>query len=592
MRIKGLDYLRVYGISIILIYHIFKEILPAGFLGVNIMFVLSGFLVSFHLLDEVYKDEKIDLVAYYKKRFIRIFPGVLFMIFVVSLMAFAINKDFTVSYFDQFIASLSFTSNYYEILSGGSYESQFVKHLFLHTWFLAIEVHFYLLWPILTNFIYKMSKGSKNVKKTFSNRFFLTSLILYILSLGLTIGMTVLDKNRSFVYFSDFTRLSSFFMGAFVACFVKRFGYRKIPYKEASLGAGLIILLMSFSLSYDMKITYILGFFLTDLLTIIAILAAVSNEDVEEVRPVKKIAPYTYSIYLLHWPVFVIMESAFDKPTALLMTIIVTGILVMINYHIFEPVFKGEEIELRIFKIDPSTRARIITLVSVMAISFVSAIGLSYASDDMVSLEKQIWISSLKQDLGQIDKDKEEIDKQIYENENPDEILKDKEVTTTIIGDSVLLGNREYIEEKIQGTSVDAEGYRLLETAPDIIEEYKNEGRLGEIVVLSLGTNAVEDPERSLERVIKALPEKTKLVLVSCFDDRYDHPHRVSLAMKKLSDKYKFVTYMPWEEEAMDHPEYYEGTDGVHFYGIKDAYDAYNKLLQKAILEASKKEGK
>lgn len=592
MRIKGLDYLRVYGISIILIYHIFKEILPAGFLGVNIMFVLSGFLVSFHLLDEVYRDEKIDLVDYYKKRFIRIFPGVLFMIFVVSLMAFAINKDFTVNYFDQFIATLSFTSNYYEILSGGSYESQFVKHLFLHTWFLAIEVHFYLLWPILTNFIYKMSKGSKNVKKTFSNRFFLTSLILYILSLGLTIGMTALDKNRSFVYFSDFTRLSSFFMGAFVACFVKRFGYRKIPYKEASIGAGLIILIMSFALSYDMKITYILGFFLTDLLTIIAILAAVSNEDIEEVRPVKKIAPYTYSIYLLHWPVFVIMESAFDKPTALLMTIIVTGILVMINYHIFEPIFKGEALDFRVLKINPSTRARIISLVSVMVISFVSAIGLSYASDDMVSLEKQIWISSLKQDLGQIDKDKKEVDRQIYEEENPDEIIKDEEVTTTILGDSVLLGNREYIEEKIPGTSVDAEGYRLLESAPDIIEEYKKEERLGEIVVLSLGTNAVEDPEASLERVIKALPEKTKLILVSCYDSRYEQPHRVSKAMKKIDDKYKFVTYMPWEEEAMKHPEYYEGTDGVHFYGIIDAYDAYNKLLQKAILEARKKEGK
>lgn len=592
MRIKGLDYLRVYGISIILIYHIFKEILPAGFLGVNIMFVLSGFLVSFHLLDEVYRYERIDLIAYYKKRFTRIFPGVLFMIFVVSLMAFAIKKDFTVSYFDQFIASLSFTSNYYEILSGGSYESQFVKHLFLHTWFLAIEVHFYLLWPILTNFIYKTSKGSKNVKKTFSNRFFLTSLILYILSLGLTIGMTALDKNRSFVYFSDFTRLSSFFMGAFVACFVKRFGYRKIPYKEASLGAGLIILIMSFALSYDMKITYILGFFLTDLLTIIAILAAVSNEDIEEVRPVKKIAPYTYSIYLLHWPVFVIMESAFDKPTALLMTIIVTGILVMINYHIFEPVFKGEPIDLKIFKIDPSARARIITLVSVVVISFVSAIGLSYGSDDMVSLEKQIWISSVKQDLSQINKDKEELDKQIYEEENPDEILKDKEVTTTILGDSVLLGNREYIEEKIPRTSVDAEGSRLLEMAPDIIEEYKEEARLGEIVVLSLGTNAVENPESSLEKVVKALPKKSKLVLVSCYDDRYEHPHRVSLAMKKLADKYKFITYMPWEEEAMKHPEYYEGTDGVHFYGIKDAYDAYNKLLQKAILEANNKEGK
>ena len=297
-------------------------------------------------------------------------------------------------------------------------------------------------------------------------------------------------------------------------------------------------------------------------------------------------------IYLLHWPVFVIMESAFDKPTALLMTIIVTGILVMINYHIFEPIFKGEALDFRVLKINPSTRARIISLVSVMVISFVSAIGLSYASDDMVSLEKQIWISSLKQDLGQIDKDKKEVDRQIYEEENPDEIIKDEEVTTTILGDSVLLGNREYIEEKIPGTSVDAEGYRLLESAPDIIEEYKKEGKLGEIVVLSLGTNAVEDPEASLERVIKALPEKTKLILVSCYDSRYEQPHRVSKAMKKIADKYKFVTYMPWEEEAMKYPEYYEGTDGVHFYGIIDAYEAYNKLLQKAILEASKKEGK
>ncbi|WP_296129552.1 hypothetical protein [uncultured Anaerococcus sp.] len=49
---------------------------------------------------------------------------------------------------------------------------------------------------------------------------------------------------------------------------------------------------------------------------------------------------------------------------------------------------------------------------------------------------------------------------------------------------------------------------------------------------------------------------------------------------------------MPWEELAMNHPEYYKGTDGVHYYGIMDAYDAYNSLLEKAILEASKKEGK
>ena len=592
MRIKGLDNLRVFGISLVVIYHIFKEFLPAGFLGVNIMFVLSGFLVSFHLLNEVYKTDDIDLKTYYKKRYRRIYPGVLFMVFVVSLMAIFVNRDYTVHYFDQVLAALSFTSNYYEILTGGSYESQFISHLFLHTWFLAIEVHFYLLWPLLIKFIYKRSEKANNVKKTFSNRFFAISLILYLITFALTIILTGLGKNISFIYFADFTRLSSFFLGAIVACFVKRFGFRKIPYKTVSAIAFFLITILAFFLSYEMKTTYILGFFVTDLATVMIILAAYSDENARDPLAVKKISPYTYSIYLMHWPVYVITSSLMNKPSALVLTIIITAILVIINHHIFEPLFRGEEVGFVSFKKNPPDMARIITLVAVVAISFITSISLTLASDDMVSLEKQIWLSSINQDIGKIKKEKEKLDKFITENDNPNEVIKDEAITTTILADSVLLGNREYIEETIDGTYVDAEGSRLLEKAPEIMKEIEDEGNLGDIVAIALGTNAVEDPEESLEKIVKDLPKGKKLIFISCYDSRYDQPHRVSQAMKKVSEKYKFITYMPWEEFAMDHPEFYQGTDGVHFYGNIEAYDAYNDLLQKAILEASKKEGK
>ena len=592
MRIKGLDNLRVFGISLVVIYHIFKELLPAGFLGVNIMFVLSGFLVSFHLLNEVYKTDDIDLKTYYKKRYRRIYPGVLFMVFVVSLMAIFVNRDYTVHYFDQVLAALSFTSNYHEILTGGSYESQSISHLFLHTWFLAIEVHFYLLWPLLIKFIYKRSEKANNVKKTFSNRFFAISLILYLITFALTIVLTGLGKNISFIYFADFTRLSSFFLGAIVACFVKRFGFRKIPYKTVSAIAFSLITILAFFLSYEMKITYILGFFITDLATVMIILAAYSDENARDPLAVKKISPYTYSIYLMHWPVYVITSSLMNKPSALVLTIIITAVLVMINHHIFEPLFRGEEITLALFKKNPPDIARIVTLVAVVAISFITSISLTLASDDMVSLEKQIWLSSINQDIGKIKKEKEKLDKFITENDNPNEVIKDEAISTTIIGDSVLLGNREYIEETIDGTYVNAEGSRLLEKAPEIMKEIDNEGNLGDIVAIALGTNAVEDPEESLEKIVKDLPKGKKLIFISCYDSRYDQPHRVSQAMKKVSEKYKFITYMPWEELAMNHPEFYYGTDGVHFYGNIEAYDAYNDLLQKAILEASKKEGK
>ena len=592
MRIKGLDNLRVFGISLVVIYHIFKELLPAGFLGVNIMFVLSGFLVSFHLLNEVYKTDDIDLKTYYKKRYRRIYPGVLFMVFVVSLMAIFVNRDYTVHHSDQVLAALSFTSNYHEILTGGSYESQFISHLFLHTWFLAIEVHFYLLWPLLIKFIYKRSEKANNVKKTFSNRFFAISLILYLITFALTIVLTGLGKNISFIYFADFTRLSSFFLGAIVACFVKRFGFRKIPYKTVSAIAFSLITILAFFLSYEMKITYILGFFITDLATVMIILAAYSDENARDPLAVKKISPYTYSIYLMHWPVYVITSSLMNKPSALVLTIIITAVLVMINHHIFEPLFRGEEITLALFKKNPPDIARIVTLVAVVAISFITSISLTLASDDMVSLEKQIWLSSINQDIGKIKKEKEKLDKFITENDNPNEVIKDEAISTTIIGDSVLLGNREYIEETIDGTYVNAEGSRLLEKAPEIMKEIDNEGNLGDIVAIALGTNAVEDPEESLEKIVKDLPKGKKLIFISCYDSRYDQPHRVSQAMKKVSEKYKSITYMPWEELAMNHPEFYYGTDGVHFYGNIEAYDAYNDLLQKAILEASKKEGK
>lgn len=507
MRIKGLDNLRVFGISLVVIYHIFKEFLPAGFLGVNIMFVLSGFLVSFHLLNEVYKTDDIDLRSYYKKRYRRIYPGVLFMVFVVSLMAIFVNRDYTVHYFDQVLAALSFTSNYYEILTGGSYESQFISHLFLHTWFLAIEVHFYLLWPLLIKFIYKKSEKAANVKKTFSNRFFAISLILYLITFALTIILTGLGKNISFIYFADFTRLSSFFLGAIVACFVKRFGFRKIPYKTVSAIAFFLITILAFFLSYEMKITYILGFFITDLATVMIILAAYSDENARDPLAVKKISPYTYSIYLMHWPVYVITSSLMNKPSALVLTIIITAVLVMINHHIFEPLFRGEEIGYLSFKKNPADISRIITLVAVIIISFVTSISLTLASDDMVSLEKQIWLSSINQDIGKIKKDKEKLDKFIIENDNPNEIITEEAITTTILADSVLLGNREYIEETIDGTYVDAEGSRLLEKSPEIIEEIDDEGNLGDIVAIALGTNAVEDPEESLEKIVKDLPK-------------------------------------------------------------------------------------
>lgn len=592
-KINGLSIIRLYGIGIILLYHIFRKFLPGGFIGVNIMFVLSGFLVTFHLLGEIYESSSLDLGGYYKKRFLRIFPGLFFMLLTISVLAIFINKDYTVDYFDQFLASFSFTTNYYEILSGGSYEAQFVDHLFVHTWFLAIEVHFYLIWPLVINFLYRLMVKADNRIKTFSNYFLLINLALYALTSLLTIGMTLVGGQRSFVYFSDFTRFSSFFMGAMVACFVRRFSFRQIPYKKFTYGLGIIIFLIALGLSYDNDLTYILAFPLVDIMTGLGILTAYSNRRRKEHPMISKAARFTYPIYLIHWPIYVIASGHFGTLTAIILTIIGSSIWVMMEYYIFDPLFVGKKVRIASLGItfDPKAKTRIGTVAVSFAFAFAVAGGVAYGSEDMVSLEKDIWVKSLNHDIRTIRNDKKSLDELLAKT---DKELEDKisQINITAIGDSIILGPSEYLEENISNLSINAEKSRPLEVGADLIRNMENEGSLGDVVVMALGTNSVDDPYTSLKNIVEALPEGKRLILVTCYDGRYPSPHSVSVAMEKIAQEYDFISLMDWEKEALAHPEYYEGNDDVHFYGHMDAYEAYKNMLNDAIKEALQKKAK
>ena len=146
-----------------------------------------------------------------------------------------------------------------------------------------------------------------------------------------------------------------------------------------------------------------------------------------------------------------------------------------------------------------------------------------------------------------------------------------------------MLGPREYLTSNIENLYINAEGNRPLEDGAGIISQMNQTSNLADIVIIALGTNAEKIPGPSLEEIVKALPDGKRLILVTCYDNRFDQPHRVSVAMKDIAKKYDFVTVMDWEDYAIKHPEFYNGTDGVHFYGQTQAYEAYLKLLNEAI---------
>lgn len=421
------------------------------------------------------------------------------------------------------------------------------------------------------------------------------SLILYLFSYLLMIILVLKDKKLiSFVYFFDLSRMGSFVLGSFLACFVKRFSYKKIPNLKPTIGFSLFLLIISFLFSYNNKLTYCLGFLLTDLTTMILILIAYSNKDLEERKIIQKLSAYSYGIFLFHWPVYVIVTSFTKKWWAFLIILIITSLLVLFNYYVFETLFNKDEfeIDLKVFgKKKFSYDKYKIFIQSLIGIILVFTIFSGYfidqKADNMIEIEKTIYEKSIKQDIDKIKLDKAMLDRQIKK-----EIEEEKSAPITVIADSVLLGNREFLQENIENLYVNAEGGRPLESASELIKQMQKEGNLGSTIVIALGTNSIKDPEESLEEIIKTLPKNHKLILVTCFDDRFKHPHKTTKAMKELGKKYDFITIMDWEKEAMAHPEYYKGTDGVHFYREKEANDAYLKLLQKAIGESIKNDGK
>lgn len=135
------------------------------------------------------------------------------MILLVMPFTFLVKSDFVASIGRQIAATIGFTTNIYEILTGSSYESQFIPHLFVHTWSLAIEVHFYLLWGLGVWYLAKKNYDDKQ----FRSLLFMVSGLIFIMSFLYMFIRAFFVSNFSLIYFSSLAHIFPFFLGAMFA---------------------------------------------------------------------------------------------------------------------------------------------------------------------------------------------------------------------------------------------------------------------------------------------------------------------------------------------------------------------------------------
>lgn len=595
MRIKWLSLIRVIGLVFVLLYHFFLSVFPGGFVGVDIFFTLSGFLMTSLLLDEYTKTENVNVIRFFRKRLYRILPCLLLMILIATPLTLLVRNDFRSGIGSQIVASLGFVTNFFEILSGNSYENQFTPHIFLHTWTLALEIHFYFFWIIA---VWGMTKVAKTIGQL-RGMIFLSSGLLFSTSLLSMVISSFFVENVSDIYFSSWTHIFPFFLGAILASlsgtqFPSRAFYRiaKTWTKKKTVGvfggALSILLLLLFTLPFNSIWPYVLGIPVASIAAAVLIYAArVFHEKSERLAEpvwINFISDISYGIYLFHWPFYILFKELLGNTTAVLLSIVLSTLLASLSYHILEPYLAGKPSS--IFKgqldLQPYTK----WLVSGFALLGFTTLIISWTAPKMGNFEREMLISNLKQADSQLAATRTAAENARATNYNIQEGV-------TIFGDSVTVRARPAIESALPDADIDGTVSRHLTEITNLVNLYKESNTLKENVVVALGTNTSEEYKELLDELIKAFPKGHRLIFVTPYDGNYGTQddsvaYQTGQYEKKLAKEHDYITIADWFQMSTNNPHIWEGTDLVHFSLETNGGDIFAQTIRDAITQAEK----
>lgn len=590
MRIKWFSLIRITGLLFVLIYHFYKDQLPGGFIGVDIFFAFSGFLITALLIEEVGKTKKIDLVSYFRRRLYRIVPPLVLMILVVAPLMLFVKSDFRVDIGTQTAAALGFVTNFYEMLLGASYESQFIPHLFLHTWSLALEAHYYIVWALVLALV---ARGSKDIRRFKSQVFLVSTGFLLVSYISMLIGTFTTD-NVSNLYFSTLSHSFPFFVGSSLAALTglqQQGMLLRSLVQKWSLGKTLLVYLGALTLSlvlarfltFESLWTYAIGLFAASLLAGAMILATrILHEktQVKEPRVLDFLASTSYGVYLFHWPLYLIFSEWMGHGLAVSLTILFSLVLASFSFYLLEPILQGKHPKvLGTPVVLPSLGWKGLILPLLLATTWVIGVVLS---PSMGSFEANLVGNSLQQASQQMRSFR-------IRTENPDAVADG----ASLIGDSVALRASDWLNKDIPGLDMDAAVSRNLIDGNKMLKKAAKNGTLVTDVIIALGVNEVNDYFDQLDQIVENLPAGHRLILVTPYDGRVlDNPNAIANRtrdyMIKLADQYDYVLVADWYKTAVDNPEIWYGTDDVHFGSESDSITQGGELYAKTVRDALK----
>jgi len=326
-RVLGLDGLRAVAVVLVLGFHFGVGWLGGGFVGVDVFYVLSGFLITGLLVSEYERRRSIGLLAFWMRRARRLLPALLLVLVAVTVMVrFAEPAGMFPGYRSGALAALFYVSNWWQIAASGNYfAATGATGPLTHTWSLAVEEQFYLVWPLVVLGVLRLSSGFvRGVRAVLA--------MAVTGSLASAIWMAVLFRpggNTTRIYFGTDTHAQSVLVGAALACVLtlveRRRGLAGMDPEARTPGArrwlavagvaGLaIIVVLARELTGASALTYRGGFILVSLAAaaVVTAVVAVPGGPIARMlswRGAVWLGTISYGVYLWHFPVFIYLDA-------------------------------------------------------------------------------------------------------------------------------------------------------------------------------------------------------------------------------------------------------------------------------------------
>jgi peptidoglycan/LPS O-acetylase OafA/YrhL len=556
-HITSIDGLRAIAVTAVVLYHLGISWIPGGFLGVDLFFVISGYVITRLILDSINQSSALDLRAFYAARIRRIFPGLIFMVICTIIFIGVWAPEAIKRFLSDLPYALTGTINWLLVARNQDYfETIGRPPLLQHTWSLAVELQFYLIWPIILLTVLKYF-GKKNIARIALIIAMISGTTLFFVSLQLDQANA---KQISHIYFGTDTHSLGLFLGAALAVSWIPQNLSANIEKRAqdvidAIGVVGLLGLISIFLFIDQSNAnlYRIAFPLAGIFGCLVIISLV--HPASRFAPLISTAPFrwvgqrSYGIYVWHWVIFQVTRPSVDlsgQTWALyLARVLLVLALADISLRWVEIPFRQGVVQnwFRGMKYR-SAKVRLRQQLTVIASIIITLAITTSISVQAITKSDQISKEMLAQST---------------ETTKPTEDL----ASTTglwVTGDSVILGIRSKLEAKEHISLVNA---RVGRQAPELLAVMRVDQTSvpQSPVVFNLGNNNALS-ESTVVEIFEVLKNQPQIIVVNTAVPR-SWKDANNTIISSVASRYPNVTVVDWNKISTGRPELF-APDGVH----------------------------